>query len=94
MCDQSGSSHFRARFESAYQDYEKTTGMTFAAHPIAKQLENCNTVEPITAIFQGQAQALRDFQASDQIVKTIRNIVSQLCVLSSTAALGDAVDLV
>ena len=94
MADPSGSTHFQARFESALQAYQTTTGITLAEHALAVQLQSCNTVESITTLVQGQAQPFSNYQESDRIMKSIKTIVSILTPLSVAASLADAVGLV
>jgi hypothetical protein len=95
MGHQSQSSRFRGLFDAALRDYEKTTNVTLANHPISEQLQNCHSVEPIIALLQDQARELGDFPRGDEIMKSIKNTVSVLFVLASTVALGgDATDIV
>jgi hypothetical protein len=94
MSRQFQSSRFRALFEAALQDYEKTTNITLAKHPLAEKLQNCHTVEPIIIILQDQAREFGDFPGSDRIMKSIKNTVSVLSMLVSIAAFGDAIDIV
>ena len=94
MADPSGSRRFQALFESALQAYQTETGITLAEHPLAVQLQNCNTVESITTLIQGQAQAFSNYRESDRIMKSIKNIVSILTPLSVAAPLTNAVGLV
>ena len=92
--DQSTSSHLRALFKSALEDYETKTKITLDKHPLAKQLENCNSVESITAILQDQARAFGEFRGRDRIMKSIKRTVSFLYNLSGTVAFGDDLGLV
>jgi len=92
--DQSTSSRLRALFESALEDYETKAKVALDKHPLAKQLENCNSVESITAVLQDQARAFGEFKGRDRIMKSIRRTVSFLYNLSATAALGDDLGLV
>ena len=96
MSRQSRTSRFPGRFESALQDYEKTTNIMLAKHPLAEKLQSCNTVESVTTFLQSQVQEFDDFRGSDRIMKSIKNTVSILCILSETAVLrhGDAMHLV
>ena len=94
MAEQSGSSCFRALFESALQSYEKTTGITLADHPLAVQLQSCHTIESITAILECQVLTFGDFRGSDRVMKSIKSTLSILTRLSIPASLGDAVVLV
>jgi hypothetical protein len=94
MSDQLGSAQFRAFFESALQDYEEKTGITLAKQPLAEKLENCDSVESITAVLQDQAWIFNDSQGSDRIIKLMESVVPILCKLSATVALDSAVGMV
>ena len=48
-------------FEAALHNYEEQTGMKLIDHPLARQLENCNSVESITEVLQEQARAFTEF---------------------------------
>ena len=91
MSHQSGSSRFRGLFEAALRDYEKTTNITLTEHPLAEQLQNCHSDEPIITILQNQAREIGDVPGSVRIMKSIKNTVS---ILSMLATLGDAIDMV
>ena len=94
MGEQSKSTSFRALFESAFQAYEKKTGITLAEHPLAIQLQSCHSVESITALVQDQASAFNGFRGKDRVTKSVMSILSTLTKLSATASLGDVVGLV
>jgi len=94
MGDQSGSSRFQVLFESALQDYEKQTGTTLANHPLARQLQTCQSVESTTALLQEQAHAFKEFRESDKIMKSLKSVVSFLSKVSATARLGQHFGLV
>lgn len=87
MSDQSRSSRFRALFGAALQDYQNQTGTALVNHPIAEKLQNCNTVESVTAVLQAQARAFNEFLGDNgRIAKSLNSIVSVLYTLSSSAA--------
>ena len=88
MGDQSGSSHLRALFELALRDFESTTSISLAKHPLAEKLEKCNSVESITALLQDQA---KEFRGSDRIMRSVGSMVSILDQLSTIATLGGAI---
>jgi hypothetical protein len=94
MAEPSGSSCFRALFESALQSYEKTTGITLADHPLAVQLQSCHTIESVTVALEGQVLAFGDFRGSDRVMKSIKGTLLVLTRLSTAASLGDAIGLV
>jgi hypothetical protein len=94
MSDQSGSSRLRELFEAALQDYENQTGIALAKHPLAEQLQNCDTVESVTAVLREQTQAFSEFWGKDKVLKPLRKAISVLYKLSATAGFGQAVGLV
>ena len=94
MAEQTGSTRFHALFESALQAYQKMTGITLAEHPLAVQLQSCNSLDSITAILQGQAQAFSNFRESDRIMKSIKTTVSILTSLSAAVSFADTFDMV
>jgi hypothetical protein len=95
MDDQSQSSRFQALFESALQDYQSQTGTTLADHPLAQQLQNCDSADSVTAVLQEKARALSEFRGDDgKTMKSLNRVVSVLYPLSASSALGDAIGLV
>ena len=95
MSDQSASSRFQALFEPALQDYENQTGISLPRHPLAEQLQNCDSVDSVMAVLQQQARAFREFRGSHKIMKSLNGVVSVLSVLSSTiSTLGGVISLV
>ena len=94
MANELGFPHFRARFESALQAYHKTTNVALAEHPLAVGLQNCHSVESVTAFLKHESQAFSDLSSSDRIIDLMESIVSILSALSATTPLGDAVGLV
>ena len=94
MSDQSASSHLQVLFEAALQDYEKQTGIALAKHPLADKLQNCDSVESVTAVLHEQTQAFSEFRGKDKVLKPLKNAVSVLCKLSATADFGRDIGLV
>src|ERR1019366_5756915 len=90
----SRSSHLRVLFEAALQDYENQTGIALAKHPLAEQLENCDSVESVTAVLREQTQAFSDFRGKDKVLKPLKDTVSVLYKLSTAADFGQAINLV
>jgi hypothetical protein len=91
MGDRSGSTRFEARFESALQAYQKTTGVTLVEHPLAVQLHNYHSVDSIITFLRYEARPFRDLQGSDRMMKSIESIASILYTLSTTTSLGEAI---
>src|SRR5712691_10525430 len=94
MTHQSESARFQALFEPALRAYEKKAGVSLTQHPLAIKLQSCDSVEAITGLLQCQAQAVRDLQGSDKIMKSLKTTVSILSKLSSATCLADAFGLV
>jgi hypothetical protein len=91
MSDQSGLSPFQALFESALQDYENQTGIPLANHPLAERLQDCQSVESVTALLQEQTRAFCKFRGNDRIMNSLKSVVSALSQVSATPALSQAV---
>jgi hypothetical protein len=94
MSDQSGQSRLQVLFEAALQDYEKQTGIVLVKHPLAQQLQGCDSVESVSAVLHEQTQAFSEFCRRDRILKPLTNAVSVLHKLSATTDLGEAIGLV
>ena len=94
MTHQSEAARFQALFEPALQAYEKQAGVSLTQHPLAIKLQSCDSVEAVSGLLQDQAQAFRDFQGSDKIMKSLGTTVSILSKLSSAVSLADAFGLV
>ena len=95
MSQSSESSTFQALFNTALQDYKDKTGTSVIDHPIAKQLETCQSVSSITTILQEQAQSFREFRDDDgKLKKALNSSVDILCAPSISSALNMAIGLV
>jgi hypothetical protein len=93
MADHSGSAHLQTLFESALQAYEKKTGVTLTQHPLAQQLQDCQSTQEVITLLQGQLQAF-DESRRDKVSKTIKTTLSILTPLSAAVSLADAFGLV
>ena len=93
MSDHSASSHLNVLFEAALQDYERQTGIALAKHPLAERLQECHSVESITAVLHEQTQAFNEFRGKEKVMKLLEKVVSILCKLSASAKLGEVVHL-
>src|SRR5260221_770188 len=89
------SSHFQTLLETALRDYEKQTGTKLAEHPLAHQLETCDSVESVTAVLQRQAPSSNKFRGDDsRAMKSLKRGVHVLYMLSATTLLGEGVGVV
>jgi hypothetical protein len=95
MSQSSSSPTFQTLFNTALQDYKDKTGTSLIDHPIAKQLETCESVSSITAIIQEQARGFREFRENDgKLMKALNSSVDVLCAPSISSALNEAIGLV
>ena len=94
MSDRSGSSHLRALFEAALEDYKQQTGLELAKHPLAERLQNCNSVESVTDILREQAQDFNKFREKDKILRPLKKVLLILYRLPSAANFVQDVGLV
>ena len=74
----------------ALTDYKKKTGQDLLDHPLATQVQRCDSVDAIKAIFQRQAEEFQQFKDGDQ--KLMKWIIPVVDVLykCSTGPPGDA----
>ena len=95
MGDQSQSFRFRLLFESALREYQTQTGTTLSNHPLAEKLQDCDSIESITALLQEQARAFSEFRGGDgRVMKSLNTVVSVVHTLSVGALPGEAIGLV
>jgi hypothetical protein len=91
MSDQPGLSRLQVLFEAALKDYERQTGIPLAKHPLAEQIQNCDSVEFVTIVLREQTQAFSEFRGRDKVMGLLKNAVSVLHKLSATADFGQAI---
>jgi hypothetical protein len=81
-------------FQAALQKYEEQT-RELINHPLAPQLEQCNSVESFTAVLQEQAQVFNEFRrVESKVMKPLKGIVHILHTLSRNETLRKAISLV
>jgi hypothetical protein len=67
------------RFESARREYEKQTGTSLSTHPLAVQLEHCESVESLDNVLQRLVQGFTASRGNDGIVtKSLKNVLTRL----------------
>jgi hypothetical protein len=88
-------SSFQLLFELVFQDYEKQTGTKLVDHPLAKEIQACDSFESITTFFQQQTATFRGSKGVDgKVMKSLKCVVHILFMLSASTALGEGVGLV
>jgi hypothetical protein len=93
MPSSSSSSNFQAIFSTAVKAYEKRTKKDLLLHPLASQLQACDSPTSILAVLQGQVDGLDQARKSDErLTKWLNPTVNVLLAFSGT--LGEGVGLV
>ncbi|KAH8979516.1 hypothetical protein EDB83DRAFT_2327091 [Lactarius deliciosus] len=78
-------SDFKSILDAALTEYKKKTGKELLDHPLATEVQRCDSVDAIKAIFQGQAKAFQRFKDGDQrLMKWISPVVDILYTFSGT----------
>ena len=89
----SSSSNFQLIFNTAIKAYEKRTKRDLLAHPLASQLQACNSPTSVLAVLQSQVDDLDQIRKSDErLTKWLRPTINVLIAFSGT--LGEGVSLV
>jgi hypothetical protein len=87
------SSNFQLIFNNALKAYEKRTKKDLFAHPLAAELQKCNSPSAILAVLHQQVQGLdRSPSNDDRWTKWLDPTVNVLYMLSET--LGEGIGLV
>ena len=86
------SSNFQLIINNALKAYEKRTKNDLLAHPLAPQLQACDSPGAILAVLQQQVQGIDQSRSDDRWTKWLDPTVNVLFTLSST--LGTGVGLV
>ncbi len=94
MSDPSGSSRLSVLFEAAMEDYRQQTGIDLAKHPLFEQLQDCNSVESVSAVLHDQAHSFKEFREKDKVLKPLKMVLTVLYNLSPAASLSHHVGLV
>ncbi|KAH9016801.1 hypothetical protein EDB84DRAFT_710558 [Lactarius hengduanensis] len=82
-------SDFKSILDAALTEYKKKTGKELLDHPLAAEVQRCDSVDAILALFQGQAKAFQQFRDGDQrLMKWINPVVDVLFTFSATLSEG------
>jgi hypothetical protein len=82
------SSRFQAIFQAALDSYQKQTKKDLLAHPLASQLQSCESTAAILAILQGQVQQFDKSRGDERLTKWLGPTVNVLCAFSATISGG------
>jgi len=85
--------NFGTTFTAALKDYQKQTKRDITSHPLAAQLQSCDSPSAVLAVLRAQAQAFNQAQnADDKFTKWLDPTVNVLYAFSAT--LGNGIGLV
>ena len=85
----SSSSPFQAIFQAALKSYQKQTKNDLLAHPLASQLQDCESTNAIIAILQDQARQFDKSHSGDErLTKWLSPTVNVLNAFSATISGG------
>jgi len=86
-------STFRSIFDTASKEYKKTTGQDLQTHPLAIELDHCDSPNAVLEILQKQVNTLDETGKCNQtLMKWLNPTVHLLSMFSAT--LGEGVALV
>ena len=88
----SSSSNFQLFFNNALKAYEKHTKKDLLAHPLAAQLQSCDSPAAILTVLHQQVHELNQSRNKDRLTKWLDPTVDVL--LAFSGALGEGVGLV
>ena len=87
------SSNFKLIFEKALKAYKKKTRQDLTAHPLAAQLQKCDSPAAILAILQDQVDQFNQTRSSDErLQRWLNPTISVLHAFSET--IGEGISLV
>ena len=87
------SSHFQAIFGAALKSYEKQTKKDLIAHPLASQLQSCDSTSAILALLKDQVREFdRAHSGDERLTNWLNPTVSVLFAFS--AAISGGISLV
>ena len=84
----SSTTSFQLIIDNALKAYEKPTRKDLLAHPLAVQLQACNSLSAILAVFQQQVQVKDQSRSDVRWTKWLYPTVDVLFTLSATLAAG------
>ena len=62
----SSTSRFQAIFQAAIKSYQKQTKQDLLAHPLASQLQDCDSTDAVLAILQDQIRTFDESHSGDE----------------------------
>ena len=88
-------SAFESLFQSALGEYQIQTGVDLRRHPLAHQLDLCDSLLSVTELLQQQAQAFREFrERNNKFITLLKHVAQALHKLSTPVVHAEAIGLV
>ncbi|KAI9438792.1 hypothetical protein H4582DRAFT_2057408 [Lactarius indigo] len=85
----SSTPNFQPIFEKALEEYKKKTGNDLTAHPLAAEINGCDSLESIITVLERKANELNQSRSSDdRLTKWLGPTVNILNALSATLGEG------
>ena len=92
---ETSSANFEALLNEALTKYTEKTGKNLRDHPLASNIDRCNSAESFLAIFQQQAQDFDEFRNGDsKLIEWLRPVVDGLLFLSNSGVVDTVADIV
>jgi hypothetical protein len=83
------SSRFQAIFSDALKSYQNQTKKDLIAHPLASQLQSCDSTSAIITVLQNQVREFDKSHSGDErLTKWLGPTVNVLCVFSAAVSGG------
>ena len=83
------SSNFQALFQAALKSYQKQTKKDLLTHPLASQLQQCNSTNAVIAILQDKVREFdKSHSANERLTKWLGPTVNVLNAFSATISGG------
>jgi hypothetical protein len=85
--------NFTAIFNAASSEYVRVTGKRLDTHPLAAQLDACDTPKAVSDLLRTQAQALSKFRKGDEKLMAVLDPTVHI-LFTFSATLGEGIGLV
>lgn len=83
------SSRFKVIFDGAVESYQRQTKKDLIAHPLASQLQACDSTSSILAVLQDQVQKFDKSRSDDKrLTEWLSPTVNVLCAFSAAVSGG------
>jgi len=92
---ETSSANFEALLNEALTKYTQKTGKNLRDHPLASNIDSCNSAESFLVLFQQQAQDFEQFRNGDsKLIEWLRPVVDGLLFISNSGVVDAVADIV